>query len=239
MKIALLQCDCVRAEFLDIQGDYPEMFQALLPNFDFDVFEVFRNQFPERVEDYSAYMVTGSRYSVYEKKDWINRLKTFVREIESAGKVYVGLCFGHQLLAEALGGKVEKARQGWCVGVHTFNLVKKTQWMQPELQQINLLMMCQDQVQKLPVDSQLLSSADKCPIAMFQVGDRMLGIQAHPEFNKAYDQALMEARVELMGIQTVEEGIKSLEKPIHQTEISRWITHFLENHGISQKLTNK
>lgn len=227
MKIGLLLCDHVRDEFLDIQGDYPEMFATLLPAFEWEVFEVCRNQFPENAMQFDAYLVTGSRFSVYHDLDWIVRLKVFVNAIQKSNKKYVGICFGHQLLAEALGGKVEKAAQGWSVGVHTFNLLKHQAWMQPNPKQINLLMMCQDQVQVLPTNSQVLATTEDCPVGIFMVGKQMLGIQAHPEFSKAYDQALMEARVDRMGIETVQTGIQSLKMPIHQTVISQWITQFL------------
>lgn len=231
MKIGLLLCDHVRDEFMGIQSDYPDMFEALLPDFEFEVFEVCRNQFPDQVNNCEAYLVTGSKYSVYDDIDWINRLKKFVQEIQAAGKIFVGVCFGHQMLAEALGGKVKKSALGWSVGVNSFEMVASQDWMQPNLKQINLLMMCQDQVQQLPPNSRLLAAAAKCPIGMFSVGKRMLGIQAHPEFSKAYDQALMESRVDRMGAETVQSGIQSLKMPVHQSEISQWIANFLAQFG--------
>lgn len=204
------------------------MFQAWLPQFDFDIIEVCQGEFPNHVDQYDIYLATGSRFSVYDDITWIDQLKDFVKTIQSAKKIYIGVCFGHQMLAEALGGKVEKATVGWSVGVQSFSIQKEKAWMEPRQNPVNLLMMCQDQVKLLPPDGEILASTITCPVGMFQVGKRMLGIQAHPEFSKAYDQALMEARIEKIGLETVSEGLKSLKEPIHAPEIQKWVDKFIQ-----------
>ena len=228
MKIGLLLCDHVREEFLHIQGDYSDMFRAWLPHFEMEDIDVCRGIFPEDVDQYDIYLATGSRFSVYDDLEWIYRLKRFIRDIQKAGKTYIGVCFGHQILADALGGKVEKAKIGWSIGVQTFHVHQEKPWMLPPQNPMNLLMMCQDQVMELPSGGELLAGTKTCPVGIFQVGDRMLGIQAHPEFSRTYDQALMEARVEKMGIDTVKAGIKSLELPIHSFEMREWVTQFVQ-----------
>ncbi len=227
MKIALLICDQVNEDLLHIQGGYSDMFLKLFPQIDFEVFNVFKGQFPANANDFDAYLTNGSRRSVYDKEDWIDQLKAFVRDIYSAQKKYVGVCFGHQLLAEALGGKVAKAASGWSVGVHQFILKEKESWMTPFHQKLNLLMMCQDQVQVLPLNSKVLAVTKTCPVGMFQVGSNMLGIQAHPEFSKAYDNALMELRNERIGTEVVKKGKKSLKKSVDREIIAQWIFQFL------------
>ena len=228
MKVGLLLCDHVRPEYQATYGDYPGMFQAAWPNFDFEVFAVCDGQFPTSVRDCEAYLATGSRYSVYEPIDWIDQAKSLVKEIAASDLPYLGVCFGHQLLAEALNGKVRKAESGWCVGVHSFELQVESSWMQPYQTNLNLLMMCQDQVQELPPNSQVLASAPNCPVGMFQVGDRMLGVQAHPEFSKAYDQLLMETRVDRMGEDVVQSGIASLDQPLDARLFCQWSEQFLQ-----------
>jgi GMP synthase-like glutamine amidotransferase len=163
---------------------------------------------------------------VYDEEEWIFTLKDFLRQIYQSEKIYLGVCFGHQMLAEALGGKVEKSEVGWCVGVHTFQMLEHRSWMVPALPAVNLLMMCQDQVMQLPPDSTLLASTPDCPVAMFQVGKRMVGVQAHPEFPKKYDQALMELRVERIGAAKVALGIASLELPTHELVMAQWLKNF-------------
>jgi GMP synthase-like glutamine amidotransferase len=226
-KVALLVCDHVAEDLAVKFGDYPQMFSELLPDFQLAPFFVVDGVFPKRVSDYDAYLCTGSRASVYDKEEWIGQLKLFVREIKKANKKFVGVCFGHQMLAEALGGMVEKSNKGWCVGVHTFEIIEKASWMVPAQDELNLLMMCQDQVVRLPEGAKVLGLGAKCDIGIFTVGEHMLGIQAHPEFSKEYDQTLMERRVDRMGEELVKTGLESLEKVVHQALIAKWIKNFI------------
>ncbi|WP_051350167.1 glutamine amidotransferase-related protein [Dyadobacter alkalitolerans] len=230
VKVGLLECDHVRDELRHIAGDYRDMFPALFsnvaPEWDFHFYDVCNGHFPVSVEECDIYICTGSKSSVYDQEDWIIRLKDFVVDIYQSQKTFIGVCFGHQMLGEALGGKVEKSSVGWCVGVHRFQLTARESWMQPFTDAFNLLMMCQDQVVQLPPDATLLAETPDCPHAMFRVGERMLGIQAHPEFSKKYDQALMELRVERIGQKKVELGIASLELPTQEIMFAHWIKNF-------------
>ncbi|GAB2779154.1 GMP synthase [Rhabdobacter roseus] len=232
MKIGLLECDHVREEFRHIAGDYRDMFPALFrevaPYWTFTFFDVCNDAFPASVHDCDAYICTGSKYSVYDDEPWIHRLQEFVRQLYNSQKPYVGVCFGHQLLAEALGGKVQKAETGWCVGVHGFELVQPEAWMQPALPAFNSLMMCQDQVLALPPEGTLLARTPSCAVGMFRVGTFMLGIQAHPEFTKEYDEALIRARVDRIGTLGVEAGLQSLALATDQLVFAEWIVRFVE-----------
>jgi GMP synthase-like glutamine amidotransferase len=230
MKIGLLECDHVRESLLDIAGDYRQMFPALFApltsHWKFEFFDVCNGQFPESIDDCDVYICTGSKSSVYDDEEWINKLKKFIQDLYKAEKTFVGVCFGHQMLGEALGGKVQKSDVGWCVGVHPFEILVHTDWMRPGMSSFNLLMMCQDQVVTLPAESILLAQTPDCPHAMFQIGKNMLGIQAHPEFPKAYDRALMELRNDRIGERKVEMGIMSLELPTSESNIAQWILNF-------------
>ncbi|MCF2516519.1 glutamine amidotransferase-related protein [Dyadobacter sp. CY351] len=230
VKVGLLECDHVREELRHIAGDYRDMFPALFsnvaPEWEFHFYDVCNGHFPVSVEECDIYICTGSKSSVYDQEDWITRLKNFVVDIYQSQKTFIGVCFGHQMLGEALGGKVEKSSVGWCVGVHRFQLTARESWMQPFTDAFNLLMMCQDQVVQLPPDATLMAETPDCPHAMFRVGERMLGIQAHPEFSKKYDQALMELRVERIGEKKVELGIASLELPTQEIMFAHWIKNF-------------
>jgi GMP synthase-like glutamine amidotransferase len=227
MKIGLLESDHVSEKYLSISGTYPQMFAKLLPEVEIISFDVLNGQFPKSVDDCEAYICTGSKYSVYEDIDWIKQLKDFVFQLYKKEKKFVGVCFGHQMLAEALGGKVLKSGKGWNVGVHPFGIAIKEEWMDPFQETFDLIMMCQDQVVELPDNSKLLAHADDCFVGMFKVGDTMLGIQAHPEFSKEYEKALMLDRIDRIGEEKVQKAIKSFEKSPDQGLIGRWIVKFL------------
>jgi GMP synthase-like glutamine amidotransferase len=233
MKIALLECDHVREELQHIAGDYRNMFPALFsqvaPDWEFEFLDVCNGHFPASTDVCDVYICTGSKSSVYDDEPWIHQLKDFVRNIHSSGKVFIGVCFGHQLLGEALGGKVQKSAIGWCVGVHSFDLVKQEEWINPATPSFNLLMMCQDQVLQLPPESVLLAKTYDCPNAMFRVGNNMLGIQAHPEFPKEYNKALMELRVERIGAEKVKAGVSSLAITTDELTVAEWIRKFVLN----------
>jgi len=229
MKVGLLECDHVLDKYQHISGDYHNMFSALFPQWEFELFDAVNGHFPKNVEACEVYICSGSHFSVYDEADWILRLKAFTREIHQAGRYFLGICFGHQILAEALGGKVEKAKAGWCVGIHTFEVLQQESWMQPFQPTYNLLMMCQDQVVQLPENSQLLAQTADCPLAMFRIGNQMLSLQGHPEFSKAYDQQLMLDRVERMGAEKVQKGIASLERPLDSDLMAKWMLAFLES----------
>jgi GMP synthase-like glutamine amidotransferase len=128
MNIGLLQCDHVAERFQSIAGDYPAMFGALFqryaPEITLTPYAVCDDEWPEALDECDAYLTTGSRFSVYDDVPWIHRLKAFVRQLRDASKPYVGICFGHQMLAEGLGGRVTKAPTGWGVGVHACEITQ-------------------------------------------------------------------------------------------------------------------
>ena len=227
MKAGLFECDHVKEVYRDEHGDYADMFVQLFPELEWRFYDVCNGVLPSNLDECDVYFATGSYKSVYDQEDWIEELKETVRAIAQQDKYFVGFCFGHQLLGEAMGGKVRKSSRGWCVGVHEFDLLEHEPWMNPFQDQLNLLMMCQDQVLELPPDATVLASADKCPVGIFRVGTKMLGIQGHPEYTKAYDRLLLEMRVDRIGQETVQIGRQSFEKDVHQETIRNWILRFI------------
>ncbi len=227
MTVGLLECDHVLDKFQHIAGDYHQMFATLFPAIEMVPFDVCNGHFPTSVNECDAYLCTGSKYSVYDDIDWIKELQRFVQELYACEKVYVGVCFGHQMLGEALGGKVEKASVGWCVGAHDFQVTQPEKWMIPFQSAYSLLMMCQDQIITLPPDSTVLASTSGCPVSMVRVGPRMLGLQAHPEFPVAYERALLEDRIGRIGVEKVGIGVESLALPLDTERVGEWIGNFM------------
>ncbi|MFI2811461.1 MULTISPECIES: gamma-glutamyl-gamma-aminobutyrate hydrolase family protein [Microbulbifer] len=231
MKIGVLKTDDVRKELVGEFGEYPEMFAQLLrdqdPSLEFVTYEVQHGHYPDDVDEVDAYLITGSKTGVYEDKPWIPPLMEFVRMLRERGKPTIGICFGHQLIAQALGGKTRKSDKGWGVGVHTYELQETPSWMSEPLDQFSLLVSHQDQVETLPPGARILASSDFCPMAMVQVDENMLTFQAHPEFTKPYSNSLMELRREAFGGDVVEKGQASLQNDIHESTVAKWMLEFL------------
>jgi len=224
MKIGLLECDDVVGRFPEVRGGYREMFAALLPGFTFQYYEAHRGQLPPSDRECDAWVCTGSKYSVYDGSKWIADLAAFIR---STGKPFVGICFGHQMLAHAMGGAVAKAKQGWGVGVLDVEVLRKEPWMDPPLQHLRIQHMHQDQVQRLPEKSTLLGRSAHCEVAMFRVGETMLGIEGHPEFTVDYGAALIRARRAQIGERGAQRALESLKGKTDSPAVGRWIERFL------------
>lgn len=229
MKIGMLECDHVAEQLRHIAGDYREMFTDLFsrhaPQIDLEFFDVRNGEFPASVDVCDGYLTTGSRFSACDDEGWIRELKNFVRQLRDANTPFVGICFGHQILAEALGGKVWKAPQGWGIGIHGLKPVKFEDWMQPEQATCNLQHSHRDQVQRLPENGVLLGESDHCPVAMFRVGKKMIGIQGHPEFPAPYVEALVRGRTDLIGAELV--NAANFSAPTDEAVITAWLAKFL------------
>jgi GMP synthase-like glutamine amidotransferase len=236
VRIGLLECDHVDEHNLAVAGDYRDMFASLLrraaPQVELQHYDVSgAGELPAAPDECDAWLCSGSRRSVYDDVGWIHDLAGFVREVHAAGAPFVGICFGHQLIAHALGGRTERAAEGWGVGAHELDVVQREPWMQPPVERPTLLFMHQDQVRRVPEGSVVLACALHCEIAAFRVGTTMLGIQAHPEFRPEYLAALLGDRIGRIGPETTSRARESLDRPTDDAAVARWIVRFLEQAG--------
>lgn len=225
MKVGLLECDDVVGRFAEVKGGYREMFAALLPGLQFRYYEAHRGQLPSSPLECDAWVCTGSKYSVYDGTPWIADLAAFIRSLGE--RKFVGICFGHQMLAHAMGGEVAKAKQGWGVGVLKVDVLRNEPWMQPPMKTFSIQHMHQDQVIRVPKGSVLLGESDHCEVGMFRLGDTMLGIEGHPEFTVEYGAALIRAREPQIGKPGAETALKSLDRETDGRAVGRWIERFL------------
>jgi len=223
MRLGLLVCDHVRPEFEHISGDYPDMFRRLFaghPEVEVVVYDVIGGVMPTDPRECDAWITTGSRHSVNDDEPWIRDLEGFVRDVAKGQVPFVGVCFGHQLIAKALGGTVVKSDQGWGVGAKKVE-VKGDLGLGPSY---TVLTSYQDQIEELPPGAKILGWNEHCPASMIAVGENMIGIQGHPEFEPAYSKALMESR---RGTQipetTADEGLASLDGTTDGDILIDWI----------------
>jgi len=185
MKLGIL--DAVPPEFLYVDNNISDgaKFVDLLNDVNFAgqmvTYNVGGDEFPPSVDSCDAYLVTGSPSSVYDGDAWITRLMEFVQAAHSRRIPMVGICFGHQLIAQALGGQVEPAKDGWLLGLKSFAVRGKPVWMTSDAASYQIYHINQDQVCRLPPDAVHLGSSDACEFSMFTIGTHILCIQGHPE----------------------------------------------------------
>ena len=191
-------------------------------------FQVALGKKPESVDQCEAWIITGSPKAAYDKDLWITELGEFVRQIHDQKKKLIGICFGHQLIAHYLGGQTAKSVNGWGVGVHEFRILKSKPWMRPEFKQVSLLFSHQDQVVKLPPGAELLAESDFCPYQMYTIGQHILSLQGHPEFNAGFAKGRMDSRVSRIGQSKYDLAVKSLARTTHSTEVGGWMNSFIK-----------
>jgi GMP synthase (glutamine-hydrolysing) len=231
MKLGILRTDTVRPDWAAEYGEYPDMFVDLLgrldPSLGFVVYHVEAGEYPADIDEVDAYLITGSKRSVYDDEPWIHRLEEFVRELHARRKKLVGICFGHQMVAQALGGETRKSEKGWGVGLHHYRFSERPDWFDGGDPDFRVLVSHQDQVVKAAPGTRVLAGSDFCENAVCQIGDHILTFQGHPEFVPGYARAIMNSRRSIIGEATWREGTASLAEAPESGRIGRWILAFL------------
>ncbi len=233
MKIGILLTDHVMDELKSEHGDmddfYKYIFNKVDPTIELKIFDVVEGIYPTNIDNCDGYLITGSRFSVYEEIDWIIKLKEFVIELDQLKKPLIGVCFGHQLIAEVLGGQTIAADSGWTVGNQTYNLIDTAPWFKEEISSFTLLHSHKDQVKVLPNKATLIASTEKVPIAMYRVGNHIFSHQGHPEFKPKYIHDIATIRKEILGEEVFCFALDSLEnKSPNNEKIAKWWVKFFK-----------
>ena len=206
MKIGILQTGHAPASLWSDHGDYNEMFMELLaaPGLSFETWRVLDDEFPPEEPGIDAWVVTGSRCGVYDGFPWIDRLEAWLRDAIAGGAPMVGVCFGHQVIASALGADVRKFDGGWTVGLTDYERVGSPGGFR-------LLAWHQDQVIVPPKEARVVARGERCQYAGFRIGEAVLTYQAHPEFTPDYLRGLLEARGDILDPGVADAALDSLE----------------------------
>ncbi len=236
MKIGILETGEVHPDLAARHGDYPAMFAALLgaadPTLEFATVRVVAGEIPASPTQADAWLVTGSRHGVYDDLPWIEPLKAFLRACVAQGVPIVGVCFGHQILAEALGGEVEKSDRGWGLGVQDYQVAARPGWMADLPDRFAVRALHQDQIVRLPDDATVLARSAHCAYAALAYGDPerpfAVSLQPHPEFDRDFMDDLIVLRAgTAFPAAAAAEARASLTRDVHSDVWARLIVDFL------------
>jgi GMP synthase-like glutamine amidotransferase len=230
MRICILETDILRPQLIEQYHGYGRMFRQLFEKqslaAQFDVFNVVEGCYPEADQAYDAYLITGSKADSFGTDPWIMTLREYLLSRYQNGDRLLGICFGHQLLALLLGGKTERAAQGWGIGVNSYQLLEQPAWMSPSLASLDMLVFHQDQVTELPANATLLARSAFCPNAAYRIGDQVLCFQAHPEFVDDYELALLNLRREFLGEARYQQALASMQRQHQGVVVAEWMLRF-------------
>lgn len=222
MRIGILQTGLAPEALAPEMGDYPDMFARLLDGhgFTFRTWKVVEGEFPASVRDADGWLITGSRHGVYEDHPWIPPLEQFIRDAFALRAPVVGICFGHQIVAQAMGGKVERYAGGWAVGATDYDFGGET---------LRLNAWHRDQVVQAPAGATVIATNDFCANAALLYDDRALTVQAHPEFRPEFVDGLMRTRGKgLVPDEVMAEAAAKLDLPIQDKTMAGRIAAFFK-----------
>ena len=225
-RIAIMETGAPPPALARSYGDYPAMFRGLLGDgFAFETFDVQAGEWPD-VGAFDAAIITGSSAGVYETDAWIADLLDWIRAAKGRTKL-VGVCFGHQAMAQALGGRVEKSDKGWGVGLHRYQVASPEPWMNPAAATVAIPASHQDQVVEAPSDARIILRSDFTPFAGLAWGEDAISMQPHPEFTPAFATELTAGRHDRIDPALVARAVDSLKAADDRGVVGGWIRNFL------------
>ncbi len=231
-NIGILLCDGTYPEIRDLWGGYESCFMDMLkdiayPFTNYKIWHCLASEFPEDINEADIYIVSGSKYSAYDPFDWIAELKNFIVKADKYNKKLLGFCFGHQVIHEALGGKVALAPSGWGLGAYPIYIQEAFAELHKD-DEIRILAMHQDQVLEPAKNFFTLGSSDFCPHAITRKTDTILTFQSHPEFHNQWFEMLCERIRPRVGADLIEEATATLKKQNNKKTILKAIRMFLD-----------
>jgi GMP synthase-like glutamine amidotransferase len=199
MKITVFQTGLVPEVIRDQFDGYGKMIADLIDRdreyFEFEIISPLEGDVIPKIDEIEGLAISGSALGVYDDAPWMEDLRTLIRDAYAKNIPMVGICFGHQLMAEALGAKVEKSQKGWGLGRHSYKIEHRPDYMSDAPAEMQFSVVHQDQVLELPQKARLVGGNEFAPYAMLDYENgAAFSIQAHPEFADEYTKTLFEVR---------------------------------------------
>ena len=230
-RIGVLVCDDLHEALVPQWGTYFKLFERLLDDPEDGLttqgFRVHAGEWPAHPNDMDGWIVTGSRASVHEAADWVSALMDFVRRIDEVMLPLVGVCFGHQLIHAALGGKTARAEAGWQLGNYPVRCESPFAGLQAG-DRLNLLAVHQDNVVHPASGFTRLAASANVPWYASS-RNKVFTIQGHPEFDREFFIDLMEQVRPKAGDRLVDQAIAALPSDDHSLAVRKAIRQWLRD----------
>jgi len=238
MKLGVLETGPVLDSLHAERGPYTDFFARMVQSVDAEIevkgWKAYEGQLPDDPHVMDGWMISGSKYGAYEDHLWIPPLEAFLRACLSSHAPVAGFCFGHQILAQAAGGKVVKSDKGWGLGVHDYQMSAKADWMTPALENFSAIAVHQDQVVEKPSGATVFASSEFCENAALAYGDpnapMAISVQPHPEFDSRFAHDLIMARRGTAFPEDVSDAaLASLDRKIDNGAWASWVVSFFKS----------
>ena len=230
MKLGILETGAPPEEIRGRYGSYSSMFRRLFGEsaYEYAVYDVAAGESPSGVDACGAWLVTGSSAGTYDPEPWIAPLEDFLRAAKGQAPL-VGICFGHQIMAQAFGGRVIKSPKGWGLGLQRYRLAESLPWMDSG-EPIAVPGSHQDQVVEAPPGARVIGGNEFCELGMLDYGEgRAISLQLHPEFEPDYAKALIETRRGTrLTVEEADRAVMSYEQPDDRQRVGGWLQRFIE-----------
>lgn len=230
-KIAIISTCAIDSEAYAAFPRETEQIKSMMfnerPHWEYHFFDIFNGEFPD-ISIFDAFVFSGSPSSVNDNDAWVAAMFDYIRQVFAAKKPQIGLCFGHQAIAKALGGHVDNSPSGWSIGTVNTEFFDHTAWMTPALPQLRLFASHSEQVLRLPTGARLLAQTDECPHAGFCIDTRVFATQHHPEMEKDFVALILKVESDDLTEAQISKFTQSLTQPDDSKVFAGWIAQFIE-----------
>ena len=236
MKLGVLAAGITPDELIGEFGSYADMLMALLNttqnNFEYQVFDVRLGDFPADLAEFDGWVISGSRSNVSENLPWMQPLRELIVKAHDNKQPILGICFGHQIIADAFGGKVARYEGGWGLGLHQYQIEPGYDFIDTQDDTFAINAVHQDQVIEKPENAEVIAHSEFCQNAGLVYGDLIFSLQAHPEFTMGFEKELIKIRAgDAFPVDVSNVGLESLEgKETDSLKVANWMAKFLLKH---------